>query len=335
MSDVSEEFLSYTDQEGDASGFLYDLADAEGKIAYLRVDHLTNYREAREMETNRPAPHLHSATETFRSMVAEMKEAGTDTRIIELEIGGMASMKSVFWNRGESRLRAGWRLVGQFAFFSIFIVIGFIFDDLVAGPLPRSPAGVDESILFPIELLLSSILSVWIAGRFLDRRRFVDFGLRFSALWWRDLGFGLALGAVLMTGIFLIQLGAGWVTVTGAFRSGMREFAFPVEVLVVLVSLACLAVLAEFQTRGYMLKNMAEGLNHQSWGPRGAIVLAALVSAMFFGLLHYDPQAGMISILALVPAGLLYATAYVLTGELAIPIGFHFRSRSARVGQCQ
>jgi CubicO group peptidase (beta-lactamase class C family) len=36
------------------------------------------------METGRPAPHLRSATETFRSMVVEMEQAGTDTLIIDL-----------------------------------------------------------------------------------------------------------------------------------------------------------------------------------------------------------------------------------------------------------
>jgi hypothetical protein len=68
----------------DDSGFLYEFLDAEGEIAYLRITHLTRYREATEMATNRPAPHLHSATETFRSMVVEMEQAGTDTLIIDL-----------------------------------------------------------------------------------------------------------------------------------------------------------------------------------------------------------------------------------------------------------
>jgi CubicO group peptidase (beta-lactamase class C family) len=68
----------------DESGFLYEFLDAEGKTAYLRIDHLSHYREAAEMETSRPAPHLRSATETFRSMVVEMEQAGTDTLIIDL-----------------------------------------------------------------------------------------------------------------------------------------------------------------------------------------------------------------------------------------------------------
>jgi len=68
----------------DDSGFLYEFLDAEGKTAYLRIDHMSHYREATEMETSRPAPGLHSATETFRSMVVEMEQAGTDTLIIDL-----------------------------------------------------------------------------------------------------------------------------------------------------------------------------------------------------------------------------------------------------------
>ena len=68
----------------DDSGFLYEFLDAEGKTAYLRIDHMSHYREAAEMETGRPALHLRSATETFRSLVVEMEQAGTDTLIIDL-----------------------------------------------------------------------------------------------------------------------------------------------------------------------------------------------------------------------------------------------------------
>lgn len=68
----------------DESGFLYEFLDAEGKTAYLRIDHMSHYREAAEMETGGPAPHLRSATETFRSMVVEMEQARANTLIIDL-----------------------------------------------------------------------------------------------------------------------------------------------------------------------------------------------------------------------------------------------------------
>ena len=68
----------------DDSGFVYGFLDAEGISAYLRIDHMSHYREAAEMETGKPAPSLPSATETFRSMVEAMEQAGTETLIVDL-----------------------------------------------------------------------------------------------------------------------------------------------------------------------------------------------------------------------------------------------------------
>ena len=46
-----------------------------------------------------------------------------------------------------------------------------------------------------LSVTLTILLCVAVAGRFLDRRPFRDFGLHFSRGWWADFGFGLALGA--------------------------------------------------------------------------------------------------------------------------------------------
>jgi len=234
------------------------------------------------------------------------------------------SVKNVFWNKEEARLRAGWRLVLQFAILFLFMVILAILDSNLADSLPKSPMGKSDSILLPIELLIALLLSVWFAGRFLDRRRFADFGFRLSPSWWFDLGFGLALGALMMTTIFLIELVAGWATITETFKSGINGIAFPMDILWALVTFICVGIYEELLGRGYQLKNLAEGLNLKSFSPKGAIVLAALDTSAFFGLLHaFNPHATMISTLNLMLAGILYATAYLLTGELAIPIGCH------------
>jgi hypothetical protein len=76
----------------DESGFLYNFVDSEGKTAYLRVDHMLHYREAYEiwaLAGSRPTSEqtrsrIPSATETFRDLVVEMKEAGTETLIVDL-----------------------------------------------------------------------------------------------------------------------------------------------------------------------------------------------------------------------------------------------------------
>jgi len=236
----------------------------------------------------------------------------------------MAFAKSIFWNKEEARLRAGWRLVFQFVILILFMVILAILDSNLADSLPKSPMGKSDSILLPIELLIALLFSVWFAGRFLDRRRFADFGFRFSPSWWVDLGFGLALGALMMTAIFFIELATGWAAITETFKSGVNGIAFPIEILWALVTVLCVGIYEELLARGYQLKNLAEGLNFKFFSPKGAIVLAALHTSALFGLLHaLDPNATIISTLNLMLAGLLYSTAYLLTGELAVPIGYH------------
>jgi hypothetical protein len=74
------------------SGFHYHFLDAESKIAYLCVSDMMSYREAYEIwalagtrpSTEESRARSPSATETFRDMVVEMKEAGTETLIVDL-----------------------------------------------------------------------------------------------------------------------------------------------------------------------------------------------------------------------------------------------------------
>ena len=57
----------------------------------------------------------------------------------------------------------------------------------------------------------------------------------------------------------------------------------------------------------------------------GRRVVAVSIPALFFGLAHVsNPNATWLSSINIVLFGLLFGTAYVLTGELALPIGLHF-----------
>jgi hypothetical protein len=73
-------------------GFRYVFLDAEKRTAYLRVDHMSYYREAYEIwatsgsnETAEATRDLiPSATETFRELVIDMEAAGTESLIVDL-----------------------------------------------------------------------------------------------------------------------------------------------------------------------------------------------------------------------------------------------------------
>ena len=238
-----------------------------------------------------------------------------------------------FWNERERRLPALWRLLLQA---SLLVITGLVLGALVAVAIPllgaQMPGGGTAGLLadpffFAANYgvsLVAVVASVWLAGRFLDRRPFSDFGLRLDKDWWLDFGFGLFLGALLMTGIFLVELAAGWVRVVGTFEAVGGGAFFPV-ILAPLAAFLCVGFAEELSSRGYQLKNMAEGLNYPVLGgPKGAVILAWVLSSMIFGLLHAaNPNATAISTINIALAGLLLGVGYVLTGRLAIPIGLH------------
>ena len=252
-------------------------------------------------------------------------------------------MKNPFWNAEQHRVRALWRLLlhalswfvltGILTSVAIFAALSLAVAGGTAIPSPADPDFVQKwtelvlqdpsiGVLLMVGSFLSIFISVWLAGRLLDHRPLADFGLHVSPRWWADLGFGLALGAALMVGIFLIELAAGWVTVTGTLQS--VRWSFGPAILIALIRFLGVGIQEEMLSRGYQLRNMAEGLNLPSIGPRRALLLGYAGSSVIFGLLHAgNPNASVVSTINLIVAGLFLGLGYVLTGELAIPIGLH------------
>ena len=243
----------------------------------------------------------------------------------------------LFLDKNTGRLRALWRLAIQYwAYWELVQILLSLLAVtwLLEGSDGRTASGGLDASVIPyspvlplvsaVTSLLAAILTVWLAGRFLDRRPFSAFGFRLGAGWWLDLLFGMALGALLMTAVFLVELGLGWVTVTGAFETYGTGAPFAVAMLIPTAAFLCIGFYEETIFRGYQLKNAAEGLNYPALGPGGAILLAWLLSSVFFGVLHAgNPNATPISTLNIVLAGLMLGFGYVLSGELAIPIGLH------------
>lgn len=239
----------------------------------------------------------------------------------------------LFVERGRRRARALWRLLAQFGVFAVVVALT---TSLLASAWlllgETRQFGAEQTAVSPALFLIGTISSVvaifvslWLAGRFLDRRRVKDYGFAVDRGWWLDLGFGLFLGAFLMTGIFFLELAFGWVSVTGSFESELSGTPFVLAILLPLAIFLCVGVYEEALSRGYQLTNLAEGLNYPFLGgPKGAVIVAWVVTSGVFGLLHLgNPNASLISTVNIALAGILLGVGYVLTGQLAIPIGVH------------
>jgi uncharacterized protein len=253
-------------------------------------------------------------------------------------------MPNPFWNKNEKRVRALWRL---FAYLWISILVSLLASAAALGigigiyaaqhgGLPPHSLAEDFSAFTisvvngnPFYAALDALMSalavlgaLWLAGKWLDRRRFADFGFHFSRAWWIDFGFGLGLGALLMALIFGVELAAGWVTVDGFFHAGRGTFWTGILNAVVVFSVV--GIREEVLFRAYPLRAIAEGMNLKRIGPRWALLIAYGATSLVFGLAHLtNPNATWVSSANIVLAGILLGAGFVLTGELAIPIGLH------------
>ncbi len=229
---------------------------------------------------------------------------------------------NVSWNAEERRLRALWRLTLQAVIWIAFGILLGVASAPFAGGWEELASGDFEPGVIPVGL--ATVASVWVSGRLLDHRRFADYGFHLTRAWFINLAFGLFLGAALMTLVFGVELAVGWVSVTDTMVTAAPDDPFALAVLIPLLTFVVVGISEEVLSRGYHLTNLAEGLNLGRVGPRGAVLLSVLISSTVFGLLHLgNSGASAISTLGILATGVFLAAGFVLTGELAIPIGVH------------
>lgn len=224
--------------------------------------------------------------------------------------------RRLVWNEPQGRLRAGWRLL---VFLVLLLVVAVAEDRLqraLAGRLPDLYDGTVRALAFALMIVALFVL----ASRVLDRRSFTDYGFHLSRPWWTELGLGLGLGALLMVGTVSLELALGWVRIADTFVSAPGQ-PFAATLLLGLVAVAAVAFGEEASYRAYPIKNFTEGLGTSRW----RVAAAVSIPAIYFGMAHMtNPGATWLSTTNTVIFGLLCGTAYVLTGELAFPIGLHF-----------
>ena len=234
---------------------------------------------------------------------------------------GSRSFRNLFF-ASDGRLRAGYRIA------SFFLLWGFgpaLVHSALERTLLRSvpPEWLWwQSIALNLLRLGIILLAAWWVARVVDGRPFADYGFHFSTTWWIDLGFGLLLGTALMALIFLTAWWAGWITVVATWRSDPPGLAFGLAFLAPLVLYLVVAVAEELLTRGNQIINLTEGL--APLGYTSAVFVAWIVSSITFGLLHLlNPHATWVSTTNLTLMGFMFGLGFVLTGELALPIGLH------------
>ena len=111
----------------------------------------------------------------------------------------MRIIKTIFWNSAQSRIRTGFRILLVLAVY-MFFYKGYLFLLTHAGILLyySSQSPLWTFLIAGSVRLLPSLIALWIVGRFIDRRKVLDFGFHFNKHWWIDFYFGVGLGGLLI-----------------------------------------------------------------------------------------------------------------------------------------
>jgi membrane protease YdiL (CAAX protease family)/ADP-ribose pyrophosphatase YjhB (NUDIX family) len=160
------------------------------------------------------------------------------------------------------------------------------------------------------------LLLTYLFRRFLDRRSFTSLGFQRRRGWLWEIGLGVILGFALMGGIFLVGWAGGWLTV----GDGIWRYQALGPALLMLAGYFTLFILAgaseEIMFRGYILQNLRE------WH---GTILAVVISSILFGLVHVlNPNFNLFAALNIALAGVAFCYAYLITGNLWLPLAFHF-----------
>ena len=233
--------------------------------------------------------------------------------------GLVARFRRILWNQAERRPRMPVR-VGIAA---ALVVASILAIGLVVGAVFDETRHLSVLVVSTLVIQGLPVVVILVVAAFVDRRAIIDLGLGIDRDWWVDLGFGMGLGAALMTGVFLVALGVGWIEIAGWFAVRSDRLGFGSAFLFMIALFAVTGLSEELLVRGYLLTNIAEGLVGYL-SPRLAVGVAVVVSAAVFGSAHgMNPNATLVSTVGIALAGVLLATGYVLTGDLGIPVGLH------------
>lgn len=220
---------------------------------------------------------------------------------------------SQFFVASDGRLRATWRAIlfipatGAFIFGFGMVVF------TLAGEAPAQLRHELQLFLAGAASAPAVLLASFLFLRWIDRRSFRQLGLWFYAGWAKELFWGLAGGASLISVVAAMLLFAGRLE----FR--LRELDAATLLLGLGWNLLLFLPPAAFEEllfRGYLFQRLVEG-----WGEFAAIFL---LSALF-GLGHlYNPSATPFSVANTVLIGILFAVTYLKTRGLWLPLGLHF-----------
>lgn len=221
-------------------------------------------------------------------------------------------LRLLAWNEREQRPRS---LVRVNLFVILYVGIFLALPNLVwpsGDSLLRSATLRVLLVCCTLGLLLG-------AATYLDKRPVRSFGLQISRRWATDALAGAIIGGTIPVAAVILGVIGGWITV-GDPRYTLTSTYLQNIGLVIVITVST-AIAEELVFRGYVLTNAIEGLDLRWLSETTTLLAAWSVSALLFGLVHAAPT--LVAGIHFLSAGFLLGLAYLLSGQLGLPIGVH------------
>lgn len=238
-------------------------------------------------------------------------------------------MKIIFKNKN-NQIRSGWKiaiviimylLVNGLITLAAGTVLGIIASVSRGGNISRQELGsyVSQTVsnnpilgmVFQLLDFISLMLVIYLALRIFDRKRFKDIGFAPTAAGFKDLVYGLALGAISMILIFVTLLATGSITL----ESGPNQIQFTSSAVWGLILFIFVGIKEELLTRGYCISMLNQ---------MGRPWLSIAISSVLFSVLHFfNPNVRLLGLVNIVFVGVLFGYMYVKRCNLWMPIGYH------------
>lgn len=211
------------------------------------------------------------------------------------------AIRTVFLTR-HGDLRSGWKI--------LLFLIGTAVLGMGVGLVQKVLPG--NEIAATATMLVALLLVTWVMVRFVNKKPFAAVGFWFHPRALRELGMGVLIGFLMMSGIFILLLATGYVQVAWLGRSVGQIVA---TLLYALLFFSIAAMNEEVLFRGYVFQTMSQGIT---------LLPSILVMSAIFGIGHtQNPNATVLSTVNVVLAGVWLSIAYQKTRSLWLPFGLH------------
>jgi membrane protease YdiL (CAAX protease family) len=208
--------------------------------------------------------------------------------------------------RHEGGLRSGWRILLFVGLFPVLLVLLAPLAGLAPG------TGIGALIVQWSVALAAALGAGWILLTLLDRRPMGALGFAWSTSVPRELGIGLAVGALSLGAVVALFLLAGWVSYQP--ESGTVG-GFVGSLGIGLLFFAVAAAAEEALFRGYPFQVLVQGI--------GAVP-ATIVASLAFAAAHgRNPNVDPLALVNIFLAGVLLSLAYLRTRSLWFATAVH------------